>query len=53
LTGRPFQVLTPWRPHQFLAPEFSNVTIEFVVAGDRVVAMTQRDPSGEYTFPRK
>jgi len=26
---------------------------EFVVADGRVTAMRQRDPSGEFTFPRK
>ena len=51
--GQPFQVLMPWKPHLFKIPEFSDVTVEFVAEGDRVVAMKQRDPSGEYTFPRK
>ena len=43
----------PWKPHMLKIPEFSDVTVEFVVEGDRVVAMKQREPSGEYTFPRK
>lgn len=51
--GAPFQALLPWRPHCFKVPEFADVTIEFVVEGGKVVAMKQRDPSGEATFPRR
>jgi CubicO group peptidase (beta-lactamase class C family) len=53
LAGQPFQVLLPWRPRRFRVPEFSDVTVEFVVEGGKVVAMKQIDPSGEYTFPRQ
>ena len=51
--GAPFQVLQPWKPHKFKVPEFSDVTVEFVVENGKVTAMKQRDPGGEYTFPRK
>jgi len=51
--GAPFQALVPWQPHRFRVPEFADVTVEFVLEDDRVVAMKQRDPSGEYTFPRQ
>ena len=51
--GRPLQRLVPWKPHKFRVPEFADVLVEFVVDGERVTAMKQADPSGEYTFPRK
>ena len=51
--GQPFQALVPWRPHRFKIKEFSDLTIEFVLEGDRVKAMTQSGPSGKYTFMRK
>jgi hypothetical protein len=44
--------LQPWRPHQFRVKEFPDVVISFTVEGRRVVAMRQRDPSGEFVFPR-
>jgi len=51
--GQPFQALVPWRPHRFKLKEFSDTTIEFVLEGGKVKAMTQTDPSGRYTFARK
>jgi CubicO group peptidase (beta-lactamase class C family) len=51
--GAPFQRLQPWKPHKFRVPEFADVVVEFVVEGDRVTAMKQIDPSGQYTFPRR
>jgi CubicO group peptidase (beta-lactamase class C family) len=50
--GAPFQALVPWRAHRFKIKEFSDVTIEFVVEGNRVTAMKRIDPSGEYKFAR-
>lgn len=44
--------LQPWRPHQFRLKEFPDVVISFTVEGGKVVAMRQRDPSGEYVLPR-
>jgi len=51
--GQPFQALVPWRQHRFKLKEFSDVTIEFVVEGGQVKAMTQSSPSGTFTFQRK
>jgi CubicO group peptidase (beta-lactamase class C family) len=51
--GAPLQKLQPWKPHTFRVPEFADVVVEFVVEGDRVTAMKQIDPSGQYTFPRR
>ena len=44
--------LQPWRPQQFRIKEFPDVVITFQVEGGKVVAMKQRDPSGEFVFPR-
>lgn len=44
--------LQPWRPHQFRIKEFPDVVISFQVEDGKVVAMKQRDPSGEFVFPR-
>ncbi|MGH7521110.1 MAG: serine hydrolase [Gemmatimonadales bacterium] len=51
--GQPFQAFIPWRAHRFKLKEFSDITIEFVVEGGSVKAMTQNSPSGRYTFTRK
>jgi len=44
--------LQPWRPHQFRVKEFPDVVISFTVEGGKVLTMRQRDPSGEFVFPR-
>jgi CubicO group peptidase (beta-lactamase class C family) len=44
--------LQPWRPYQFRVKEFPDVVISFSVEGGKVLAMKQRDPSGEFVFPR-
>jgi hypothetical protein len=44
--------LQPWRPHQFRVKEFPDVVFSFTVEGGKVVAMRQRNPSGEFVFPR-
>ncbi|HEU4869238.1 MAG TPA: DUF3471 domain-containing protein, partial [Pyrinomonadaceae bacterium] len=44
--------LQPWRPHQFRVKEFPDVVISFTVEGGKVLAMRQRDPSGEFVFQR-
>ena len=44
--------LQPWRPHQFRVKEFPDVVISFQVEGGKVLAMKQRDPSGEFVFQR-
>ncbi len=44
--------LQPWRPHRFRVKEFPDAEVSFAVEGGKVVAMRQRDPSGEYVFPR-
>jgi hypothetical protein len=44
--------LQPWRPNQFRVKEFPDVVFSFTVEAGKVVAMRERDPSGEYVFPR-
>ena len=44
--------LQAWRPHQFRLKEFPDSVISFTVEGGKVIAMRQRDPSGEFVFPR-
>ena len=44
--------LQPWRPQQFRVKEFPDVVISFTLENGKVVAMRQRDPSGEFVFPR-
>ena len=51
--GQPEQKLVPYKGLKFRVPEFSDVVFEFVMENGQVKALTQRDASGEYTFPRK
>ena len=44
--------LKPWRPHQFRIKEFPDVVVTFTVQDGKVLAMRQRDPGGEFVFPR-
>jgi CubicO group peptidase (beta-lactamase class C family) len=44
--------LKPWRAHQFRLKEFPDIVITFDVEDGQVIAMRERDPSGEYVFPR-
>ncbi len=47
------QKLVPYKGLRFRVPEFSDVVYEFVLEKGQVKALKQRDPSGEFTFPRK
>ena len=44
--------LQPWRAHQFRVKEFPDLVVSFTMEGGKVVAMRQRDPSGEFVFAR-
>jgi hypothetical protein len=37
----------------FRTPQFSDLTLEFLVQDGHVNALKQKDPSGELTFPKK
>jgi len=52
-SGTPRVQLEPWKPGKFRVKQFSDNLVEFVTESGRVVAMKQRDPSGEYRFERK
>jgi hypothetical protein len=52
LPGSPDVELQPWRPHQFRLARFPDVVVSFDVKDGQVTAMRQRDPAGEYVFPR-
>ena len=51
--GAPEEKLMPYKGLKFHVKEFSDLVWEFVVEKEQVKALKQRDPSGEYVFPRK
>jgi CubicO group peptidase (beta-lactamase class C family) len=53
IAGRPFQAIQPWKPRLFRIKEFSDMVFEFEVKDGQVVALKQRDPSGETRFPKR
>ncbi len=51
--GGPPQKLVPVKGLQFRTPQFSDGIYEFVMENGQVKALKERDPSGEYSFPRQ
>jgi hypothetical protein len=51
--GGPPQKLTPLKGLQFRTPQFADVIYEFVLENGQVKALKERDPSGEFIFPRQ
>lgn len=51
--GQPERKLIPYKGLRFRIPEFSDVVWEFVVENGQAKAIKQRDPSGEFTYPRR
>jgi len=51
--GAPPQKLIRVKGMQFRTPQFADVIFEFVLENGQVKALKQRDPSGEFTFPRQ
>ena len=51
--GQPVYQLAPYKTHKFRIRQFADIVFEFVVENGKVVAMKQRDPSGEYRLNRK
>jgi hypothetical protein len=47
------QELVPYKGLMFRIKLFADVTFEFLMENGRVTALRQRDPGGEYVFPRK
>jgi CubicO group peptidase (beta-lactamase class C family) len=51
--GEVEQELIPYKGLLFRIKLFADVVFEFVLENDQVKALKQRDPSGEYVFPRR
>jgi hypothetical protein len=53
IPGAREEKLIPYKGLKFHVKEFSDMVWEFVVEQEQVKALKQRDPAGEYVFPRK
>jgi len=51
--GQPPIPLNQMKGLVFRSPQFSDQTMEFVVQDGQVKALKAKDPSGEFTFPKK
>jgi CubicO group peptidase (beta-lactamase class C family) len=51
--GGPPLKLIPIKGLKFRTPQFADVIYEFAVENGKVTALKERDPSGEFTFPRQ
>jgi CubicO group peptidase (beta-lactamase class C family) len=51
--GGPLQKLIPIRGLKFRTPQFADNIWEFVMDNSKVTALKQRNPEGEFTFPRQ
>ncbi|MBV8213760.1 MAG: serine hydrolase [Verrucomicrobia bacterium] len=52
VSGQPAVPLTPLKGLIFKTPQFADLTFEFLIKDGQVTALKQKDPSGEYTFPK-
>ena len=53
LPGQPVIPLSQVKGLIFRTPQFSDLTLEFVVENGQVKGLKQKDPSGELIFPKK
>ncbi len=53
LPGAPVISLSHVKGLSFRTPQFSDTILEFVVRDGQVTGLKQRDPSGEFVFPKK
>src|SRR5947208_12052923 len=51
--GGPAIKLIPLKGLKFRTPQFADIIYEFVMENSKVTALKQRNPSGEFTFPRQ
>lgn len=51
--GGPPRQLIPIKSLKFRTPQFADVIYQFVMENDQVAALKERDPSGEYSYPRQ
>ena len=53
MPGSRDEELVPYKGLQFKIKLFADVTFEFLMEDGQVKALRQRDPGGEYVFPRR
>ena len=53
LPGSPPYSLTHTKGMRFRIPQFSDLVFEFVMENGQVKALKEKDPSGEFSYPRK
>jgi CubicO group peptidase (beta-lactamase class C family) len=51
--GVPPRQLIPMKDLKFRTPQFADVIYQFVMEDGQVSALKERDPSGEYSYPRQ
>jgi CubicO group peptidase (beta-lactamase class C family) len=51
--GGPLQKLIPIKGVKFRTPQFADTIYEFVLEQGSVTGLKERDPSGEFTYPRE
>jgi CubicO group peptidase (beta-lactamase class C family) len=51
--GAPARQLIPIKGLKFRTPQFGDVIYQFVMENGKVTALKERDPSGEYSYPRQ
>jgi hypothetical protein len=51
--GGPPQKLIQMKRFEFRTPQSGDTIYEFVLENGQVKALRERDPSGEFTFPRQ
>jgi CubicO group peptidase (beta-lactamase class C family) len=52
IPGAPPVKLTPVKGLQFRTPQFADDIYEFILENGQVTSIKERDPSGEYSYPR-
>jgi CubicO group peptidase (beta-lactamase class C family) len=53
IPGQPPVKLIPVKGLQFRTPQFADDTYEFILENDQVKSIKERDPAGEYSYPRQ
>jgi CubicO group peptidase (beta-lactamase class C family) len=53
ISGEPDLELIPYKPNIFKTKEFADLIIEFIVENGKVIAMKQKDGTGEYEIKRE
>jgi len=51
--GEPPRQLVPIKGLKFRTPQFADVIYQFVMENGQATALKERDPSGEYSYPRQ